>query len=103
MEFKKCSINGVIYDDNSFYRLTEIIRRELSGWTTVREFMVLLSVCHTVIPEPNKSSQSKFRYTYQASSPDEAALVKGAQLIGFEFLQRTSNRVVIDAIGTNEK
>lgn len=44
------------------------------------EFMVLLAVCHTVIPEV-KDGKTHF----QASSPDEAALVAGAELLGYQF------------------
>lgn len=103
MEFKKCSINGTIYDEKKFGRLIEKIRKKEGDWEKIREFLVMLAVCHTVIPEPTKSTQTGSRFTYQASSPDEAALVKGAQKIGFEFLQRSPAFVLIDAMGTTEK
>ena len=44
------------------------------------EFMALLAVCHTVIPEVRDGKTH-----YQASSPDEAALVAGAELLGYQF------------------
>lgn len=44
------------------------------------EFMSLLAVCHTVIPEVRDGKTH-----YQASSPDEAALVAGAELLGYQF------------------
>ena len=44
------------------------------------EFMTLLAVCHTVIPEVRDGKTH-----YQASSPDEAALVAGAELLGYQF------------------
>lgn len=103
MEFKKCSISGHIYDERRFYRLIEMIRKKEEGCDKIREFLTLLAVCHTVIPEPTKNTETGSRYTYQASSPDEAALVKGAQKIGFEFLQRSPNFAIIDAMGTKEK
>lgn len=46
----------------------------------VQEFLTLLSVCHTVIPEFRDG-----KIVYQASSPDEAALVAGAELLGYQF------------------
>ena len=46
----------------------------------VREFLTLLAVCHTVIPEIKNE-----KMVYQASSPDEAALVAGAELLGYRF------------------
>ena len=45
-----------------------------------REFMSLLAVCHTVIPEVRDGETH-----YQASSPDEVALVAGAELLGYQF------------------
>ena len=46
----------------------------------VKEFLTLLAVCHTVIPEEKDG-----KLQYQASSPDEAALVAGAELLGYQF------------------
>ncbi len=46
----------------------------------IREFFIHLCICHTVIPEINQVTNE---ITYNASSPDEEALVKGATLFGF--------------------
>jgi phospholipid-transporting ATPase len=46
----------------------------------IHEFLTLLAVCHTVIPEMKNG-----KLQYQASSPDEAALVAGAELLGYQF------------------
>jgi len=46
----------------------------------IKEFLTLLAVCHTVIPEVQDGN-----IVYQASSPDEAALVAGAELLGYQF------------------
>ena len=40
----------------------------------------LLAVCHTVIPEVRDG-----KMVFQASSPDEAALVAGAEMLGYRF------------------
>jgi phospholipid-transporting ATPase len=53
----------------------------------LREFLTLLAVCHTVIPEIRDE-----KTVYQASSPDEAALVAGAELLGYQFQVRHSNK-----------
>ena len=47
------------------------------------EFLILLAVCHTVIPEMDDSNPGNI--IYQASSPDEAALVNAARDLGFIF------------------
>ena len=58
----------------------------------VLDFFTLLAVCHTVMPE---FDPVKNKLKYQASSPDELALVEGALKMGFEFLERTSSAVKI--------
>ncbi|KIJ65780.1 hypothetical protein HYDPIDRAFT_109790 [Hydnomerulius pinastri MD-312] len=58
------------------------------------EFMALLAVCHTVIPEVKEG-----RTVYQASSPDEAALVAGAELLGYQFHTRKPKSVFVNIHG----
>lgn len=57
------------------------------------EFLTMMAVCHTVVPERDGD-----QIIYQASSPDESALVKGAKGLGFEFTARTPDSVIIDAV-----
>ena len=59
----------------------------------ISEFLQLLSVCHTVIPEMSEDEPGKI--TFQASSPDEGALVKGAQTLGYTFTTRRPRSVTI--------
>ncbi|KAL9646480.1 hypothetical protein ABK040_006474 [Willaertia magna] len=61
----------------------------------ILEFLILLAVCHTVIPEKNKNQE----IVYQASSPDEAALVKAAKYLGVEFISRTPSEMTISVLG----
>ncbi|XP_066872810.1 phospholipid-transporting ATPase IB isoform X3 [Kogia breviceps] len=63
----------------------------------IQEFLTLLAVCHTVVPEKDRDN-----IIYQASSPDEAALVKGARKLGFVFTARTPYSVIIEAMGQEE-
>ncbi|KAJ3395913.1 hypothetical protein HDU92_004588 [Lobulomyces angularis] len=65
----------------------------------LREFYTLLAVCHTVIPETDEEGN----VTYQASSPDEAALVKGAVSVGYVFTTRKPKSVTIIADGIEEE
>lgn len=57
-----------------------------------KEFLQLLAVCHTVIPEESEEDPKKI--IFQASSPDEAALVKGAQMLGYSFTTRKPKSVI---------
>lgn len=123
MEFLKCSISGVIYGtgtteigraaaqrqgikiddyrppnvnpDFQFYdlRMTDDNWKNEPNAEAIRDFLVLLAVCHTVVPE--QSTEDPTKIIYQASSPDEGALVKAAMHFGFKFLSRTHKEISI--------
>jgi phospholipid-transporting ATPase len=101
MEFRCCSIAGVAYADTideskegwqTFDTLRGIVNGAANPFVdpsaagtghereVVHEFLSLLAVCHTVIPEIRDGKTH-----YQASSPDEAALVAGAELLEYKF------------------
>ncbi|KAH7920341.1 Ca-transporting ATPase [Leucogyrophana mollusca] len=63
-----------------------------------REFLALLAVCHTVIPEVKDG-----KTVYQASSPDEAALVAGAELLGYQFHTRKPKSVFVNVQGSSQE
>ncbi|KAJ3084089.1 hypothetical protein HDU99_003498 [Rhizoclosmatium hyalinum] len=111
MEYKMCSIAGIGYaevvsdekkariDENGkevghydFRRLTSNLDNHPTG-PVINEFLTLLSVCHTVIPETSEDEPGKI--VYQASSPDEGALVKGAMSLGYTFTTRRPKSVTI--------
>jgi len=107
MEFKKCSVNHQIFGNNGDPN-KEKDKFTINGDTSAFEslidpnenkhrqpladFFTLLAVCHTVIPEHDPQTN---QVKYQASSPDELALVEGAARMGFEFVNRTSSFIEI--------
>jgi phospholipid-transporting ATPase len=52
----------------------------------IREFLIILGVCHTVQIEVENGKTK-----YAAASPDEGALVSGAANLGCRFTKRTNN------------
>lgn len=61
-------------------------------------FFSALALCHTVItelPDPD----NPYDIVYKAQSPDEAALVATARDVGFTFVARESDTVIMDALG----
>ncbi|KAG2074889.1 Ca-transporting ATPase [Suillus decipiens] len=113
MEFKKCSVAGIAYADvaeegreedegtKTFEELRDLLYGDAGkpvGTGTIedrerevaREFVALLAVCHTVIPEVRDGKTH-----YQASSPDEAALVAGAEMLGYQFHTRKPRSVFL--------
>jgi phospholipid-translocating ATPase len=59
-----------------------------------RDFITALALCHNVTPsypDPNDLTKRE----YQASSPDEIALVSFADKMGMKLLDRDANKIVI--------
>uniref|UniRef100_A0A8C7ZNZ6 Phospholipid-transporting ATPase n=1 Tax=Oryzias sinensis TaxID=183150 RepID=A0A8C7ZNZ6_9TELE len=106
MHFKKCTIAGITYGSvnlpSSSHNSTEFddpaliqnIEKNHPTSPQICEFLTMMAVCHTVVPEREDN-----QIIYQASSPDEGALVKGAKGLGFVFTARTPHSVIIEARG----
>ena len=116
MEFRQCSIHGIQYagivpedqkaqspEDlngvHDFKQLGENLKTHQSR-ATIDQFLSLLAVCHTVIPE-RKDEKSDIKY--QAASPDEGALVEGAAMLGYRFVARKPRSVIVQVDGQNRE
>eukprot|EP00002_Diphylleia_rotans_P017046 TRINITY_DN3306_c0_g2_i2.p1 TRINITY_DN3306_c0_g2~~TRINITY_DN3306_c0_g2_i2.p1 ORF type:complete len:1090 (-),score=226.20 TRINITY_DN3306_c0_g2_i2:575-3844(-) len=114
MEFKKCSIGGVTYGSldtasSAVYdfgddRLEAEMKKETEQGHRIRDFMLLMSICHTVIPEASKDQEvtNIDDLVYQASSPDEGALVNAARHFKYKFKSRSPTTVTVNALGKDE-
>ncbi|XP_071642117.1 probable phospholipid-transporting ATPase IA isoform X6 [Temnothorax longispinosus] len=123
MEFKRCSVGGRLYDlpnpsnghgstsDSNCDLIKDILegravrdpsnpidKKKAEHAAILHEFMVMLSVCHTVIPEKIDDS-----IIYHAASPDERALVDGARNFNYVFDMRTPSYVEIKALGETQR
>ncbi|CAK9147855.1 unnamed protein product [Ilex paraguariensis] len=56
----------------------------------IQKFFQLLAICHTVIPDVDEETGT---VSYEAESPDEAALVVASRELGFEFYERTQTSI----------
>ena len=65
----------------------------------IEDFLVLLSVCHTVIPETDDAGA----IYYNAASPDEKALVEAAAKYGYVFVARRPESVTIRVLDGSEQ
>lgn len=124
MEFFKCSIGGVVYgtgvteiekaaarrtgtsleevesssEPHEKYFNFEDSRLMKGAWRNesnpelCKEFFRCVAICHTVLPEGDESPE---KITYQAASPDEAALVTAAKKFGFFFFRRSPTSIKV--------
>eukprot|EP00668_Euglena_longa_P034865 GGOE01044759.1.p1 GENE.GGOE01044759.1~~GGOE01044759.1.p1 ORF type:complete len:1221 (-),score=464.12 GGOE01044759.1:614-4276(-) len=74
----------------------------------IERFFLHLALCHSVISQPRDGDEGDSEawrpdnLIYQASSPDEEALVCGAKGMGFTFLRRSYKQVTIQVDGESE-
>ncbi|CEP15033.1 hypothetical protein [Parasitella parasitica] len=117
MEFRQCSIRGLSYatapdpdkrpvsenDPNGQYSFQQLEAHleTSSDQYLINEFLTALMTCHTVIPE---LSEKDGKIIYQASSPDEAALVNGANdVFGYKFTARKPHSITCLRKGIEEE
>ncbi|XP_078402975.1 phospholipid-transporting ATPase IA isoform X3 [Cetorhinus maximus] len=107
MEFKKCTVAGIAYgkgessNGESIFQDPSLLENLQGNHPTapvICEFLTMMAICHTAVPERDVD-----KIIYQASSPDEGALVRAAKQLGFVFSGRTPNSVIIEALGQEEK
>uniref|UniRef100_A0A672YKF3 Phospholipid-transporting ATPase n=1 Tax=Sphaeramia orbicularis TaxID=375764 RepID=A0A672YKF3_9TELE len=63
-----------------------------------RQFLSALALCHTVMAEWKNDIP-----VYQAASPDEEALVSAARELGWVFLSRTRDFIIVSELGETRK
>jgi len=94
------SDNPYLQDDNLTFVAPDFVR-DLKGYEEQAKanhrFMLVLALCHSVLPELVSSDPPKIEF--KAQSPDEAALVATARDVGFSLIERTQSGVVLNVQG----
>jgi phospholipid-transporting ATPase len=85
------------FDDR---RLVERLQGGHESSSKIREFLVALATCQTVVPE---KSASTGKIVYQSESPDEGALVFAAQCFGFFFKVRKASFITVEEFDVGDQ
>ncbi|KAG8532035.1 uncharacterized protein KY384_003671 [Bacidia gigantensis] len=72
-------------------------RREISS--RVRDLVLALALCHNVTPT-SEEIEGKTITTYQASSPDEIAIVQWAESVGLRLVHRDRHYISLQSVDT---
>jgi phospholipid-transporting ATPase len=101
-EMKREGITNVNFSDSMFkVHLTD---PQSENHENVNRFVEILAVCHTVIAEKSKNSTNPDHLSYNASSPDELALVNAAKFFGYNFKGRDEdNNIIVEMKHSNEE
>ena len=73
-------------------------RREISS--RVRDLVLALALCHNVTPSTEDDKGESFT-NYQASSPDEIAIVRWAENVGLRLLHRDRHTITLQSVETS--
>ncbi len=72
-------------------------RREIGS--RVRDLVLALALCHSVTPSTEEEGGRSVT-TYQASSPDEIAIVRWAESVGLRLLHRDRHSITLQSVDT---
>ena len=86
-------VTNVNFDDEKYERHVKDLNHE--NRDTLRAFIEALGLCHTVIPDVKTNCAGQSYIVYNASSPDELALVNGARHLGFFFRERDEDNNMV--------
>lgn len=73
-------------------------RREIGS--RVRDLVMALALCHNVTPTTEEEAGHSFT-TYQASSPDEIAIVRWTEAVGLRLLHRDRQSITLQSVHTS--
>jgi len=115
MILKKCYVDGKIYgqlqsetedapftingDKSVSEKLKSTYGNDLKEKKKLEDFFYLLAICHNVFPDTAEDGN----ITYQGSSPDEIALVKGASQIGIKYVDKNFSTLTIKNFFSNKE
>lgn len=97
---KNTEITNVRFYDPAFFEHFEDVNHE--NYEMIHRFMVHLAICHTVIIDRHYVDNQE-KITFNASSPDELALVNAARKFGYFFCQRDENNNIIIMLKNGKK
>ena len=79
--------------------MTTRTRREIGS--RVRDLVLALAVCHNVTPTTEQSEEGQQFTSYQASSPDEIAIVRWTENVGLRLIHRDRQSITLQSVDSS--
>ncbi|KAL9596199.1 MAG: hypothetical protein Q9219_005951 [cf. Caloplaca sp. 3 TL-2023] len=80
---------------------TQATRTRRDIGSRVRDLVLALALCHNVTPTTEEEDGQSF-VTYQASSPDEIAIVRWTQQVGLRLIHRDRKSITLQSVDTSQ-
>ena len=87
-------VTNVNFQDPKFEQHMNM-NNQANNSAALKSFLEALGLCHTVIADVKKDQDGNEYIAYNASSPDELALVNGARHLGFFFRERDEDAFLV--------
>jgi phospholipid-translocating ATPase len=108
MILKRLSLERVMFNEKNFGTLKKMLKKHCATpypickyrkKNLVKDLMTALILCHNVTPVFDDDGNRSF----QASSPDEIALVEFAESVGMKLITRTNEEIKIQTAANIEE
>ena len=90
---------STVYATQTLAGSTTRTRRDIGS--RVRDLVLALALCHNVTPTMEEVDRMNV-VTYQASSPDEIAIVRFTESVGLRLLHRDRESIVLESVETSQ-
>ncbi|KAL8908209.1 MAG: hypothetical protein Q9207_000930 [Kuettlingeria erythrocarpa] len=87
------------YNTSAVGTQTTRTRREIGS--RVRDLVLALALCHNVTPTSSEEEDGQRFTTYQASSPDEIAIVRWTEQVGLRLVHRDRRSITLQSVETS--
>ena len=92
-DYSKVAAKSNSENPNSSGGVNSSLKAHCYSKPQVRDFFEFMSLCHSVMVDHDPNT---LEILYQASSPDELALVKASNEVGIKLVERTGESIIIE-------
>ncbi|KAF2165039.1 hypothetical protein M409DRAFT_67350 [Zasmidium cellare ATCC 36951] len=93
------SDDGALFSPSSGFNISGGTRTRREIGLRVRDLVLSLALCHNVTPTTEEDESGESKISYQASSPDEIAIVQWTEQVGLRLSHRDRKSISLQFVG----